>query len=309
MSTPTRNGRSVSDELDQKYNKAAYILNADENVAIPSQRMTLKTALLKVGFAVDEVYLNRHRKAVKRRRDKLKAAQYSLPAVINISSPTNLSTVTNSSVRSGTATATTASSTVDTNKKKSSVNKTRRRKAQVVSDNVDFVTKKRKENESFFAAMKEYKEQKEVPKLQRRSAFDIVNEINKRNDTNISAITLRRKIHKGTEDSAPGRERHGVLNRKLRDALLSGLRSYIVLQNSGRSTMPNTATLIKTLELVIKPHSSQKDIKQIRKLFSCLMRDISEDINVLTTNSKMEKRRLLWSTYNNINTWFSLLKK
>ena len=223
MSTPTRNGRSVSDELDQKYNKAAYILNADENVAIPSQQMTLKTALLKVGFAVDEVYLNRHRKAVKRRRDKLKAAQYSLPAVINISSPTNLSTVTNSSVRSGTATATTASSTVDTNKKKSSVNKTRRRKAQVVSDNVNFVTKKRKENESFFAAVKEYKEQKEVPKLQRRSAFDIVNEINKRNDTNISAITLRRKIHKGTEDSAPGRGRHGVLNRKLRDALLSGL--------------------------------------------------------------------------------------
>ena len=36
--------------------------------------------------------------------------------------------------------------------------------------------------------------------------------------------------------------------------------------------------------------------------------DIAEDTNVLTTNSKMEKRRLICSTYN-INTCFKLLKR
>jgi len=40
-----------------------------------------------------------------------------------------------------------------------------------------------------------------------------------------------------------------------------------------------------------------------------LMRDISLNVNVTTTNTKMEMRRLLWSTYNNINTWFDLLKE
>lgn len=44
-------------------------------------------------------------------------------------------------------------------------------------------------------------------------------------------------------------------------------------------------------------------------LFDCLMRGIVENINFLTTNSKLEKRQLLWSTYNNINTWFKLLNK
>ena len=39
------------------------------------------------------------------------------------------------------------------------------------------------------------------------------------------------------------------------------------------------------------------------------MYDIAEKINVLTTSSNMEKRRLLWSMYNSINTWFKLLKK
>ena len=44
-------------------------------------------------------------------------------------------------------------------------------------------------------------------------------------------------------------------------------------------------------------------------LFDCLMHGIVENINFLTTNSKLEKRQLLWSTYNNINTWFKLLNK
>ena len=55
--------------------------------------------------------------------------------------------------------------------------------------------------------------------------------------------------------------------------------------------------------------ATQIGIKHTRKLVERLMRDISLDVNVTTTNTKMEKRRLLWSTYNNINTWFDLLKE
>ena len=49
-------------------------------------------------------------------------------------------------------------------------------------------------------------------------------------------------------------------------------------------------------------------IKQTRKLAERLMRDSSLDVTVTTANTKMEKRQLVWSTYNNINTWFEKMK-
>ena len=71
--------------------------------------------------------------------------------------------------------------------------------------------------------------------------------------------------------------------------------------------MPNRNKLTNTSEKVVQ----QKGIKSTGKLFDCLVCDIAEGINVLTTSSNMEKRRLLWSMsmYNSINTWFKLLKK
>ena len=38
------------------------------------------------------------------------------------------------------------------------------------------------------------------------------------------------------------------------------------------------------------------------------MQDISLDVTVTTGNTKMEKRQLVWSTYDNINTWFEKMK-
>ena len=67
------------------------ILNMDEMMTIPSRRMTLKTALLNVGFTAEDLVastIDRHRKAMCRQREKL--CSTSLPAAINIMSPTNL---------------------------------------------------------------------------------------------------------------------------------------------------------------------------------------------------------------------------
>ena len=47
----------------------------------------------------------------------------------------------------------------------------------------------------------------------------------------------------------------------------------------------------------------------MQPLFARMMRDIALDVSSLTKNSRMEKRRLIWSTYNNIQTWFTLFKK
>ena len=61
--------------------------------------------------------------------------------------------------------------------------------------------------------------------------------------------------------------------------------------------MPNQQKLIKVLDKVVE----QLGIKHPDKLFGRMKRDIANEIAVTTTNTTMEKRRLVWSTYNNIN--------
>ena len=105
----------------------------------------------------------------------------------------------------------------------------------------------------------------------------------------------------------PCRGRKGAVQGELRrDALLSALRLYIALQNVNRSTMPNKQKIIKILDKVI---AIRLGIKETRKFAQRLMRDIALDVNVTTANTKMEKRQLIWSTYNNINTWFEKRKE
>ena len=97
--TTTRTRTTVNDELDERYNRAAMMLNMDEKMTIPSRRMALKTAMLNIGFPAENVVPRtneRHRKAIGRRRDKLRST--TLPATIDITSPTNISAVTVSSV-------------------------------------------------------------------------------------------------------------------------------------------------------------------------------------------------------------------
>ena len=150
--TTTRTRTTVNDELDERYNRAAMMLNLDEKITIPSRRMTLKTAMLNIGFTTEDVVartIERHRKVISRRRDKLRST--TLPATIDITSPANISAVTVSSI-------TVSSSS------KGKYRKTRRRSAQLSKDNVERCRKKRKEEESYFEAAKEWKTQKSLPK-------------------------------------------------------------------------------------------------------------------------------------------------
>ena len=96
---------------------------------------------------------------------------------------------------------------------------------------------------------------------------------------------------------APCKGRKSVVNGELRKAILLALRSYIALENANRSTMPNQQKLIKVLDKVVE----QLGIKHTGKLFSCMKRDIANEIAVATANTTMEKRRLVWSTYNIIS--------
>ncbi|OEU17850.1 hypothetical protein FRACYDRAFT_238278 [Fragilariopsis cylindrus CCMP1102] len=268
---------ATEDNYKQRIEHAARYLLFDEQLcAVPSQRLTLKGALLKVGFSQEEINNNKHRHGVDRAKRRLTSSLHgSLPSLVNIASPGALSAITDTD----TATATTPAVTTKKKRKR----KTRRTVSQLMSDHCEARKAKEKEEMSYFEAVEEYKSQRSLPKKQRRSAQKI----------------------QGIEDSAPCRGRKGVVKGELRDAILSGLRSYIALENANQSTMPNQQKLIKVLDKVVE----QLGIKHPDKLFGRMKRDIANEIAVTTTNTTMEKRRLVWSTYNNINIWFEQMKK
>ena len=179
---------------------------------------------------------NKHWHVVDRAKRRL--SQASLPSLVNISSPGAFSAITDTDTT--TATTTTTVTTATTKKKrKRRQSKTRRTVIQVNSDDYEAAKRKKKEEESYFEAVKEWKTQRSLPKKDRISAQKIVDHINKKNDTNVKECTVRDRVNRGIEDTAPSKGRNGVVKGELRDALLSALRSYVALSNANRSTMPN----------------------------------------------------------------------
>ena len=104
---------ATTDVYKQRIEHAARYLLLDEQLcAVASRRMTLKAALLQVGFSQDDINNNKHRHAVDRAKRRL--SQASLPSLVNISSPGAFSAITDTD----TTTATTTTVTTATTKQK-----------------------------------------------------------------------------------------------------------------------------------------------------------------------------------------------
>ena len=74
---------------------------------------------------------------------------------------------------------------------------------------------------------------------------------------------------------------------------------YIHLSNAGRVKMSDSKFIINQLKLCVT--KSVYSFKQYDRLCDQIMESISDEINVNNKDFKMEERRLLWTTYLNIN--------
>ena len=108
---------TTSDAYKQRIEHAARALLLDEQIcAVASQRMTLKIALLKVGFSQGDIdNNNKHRHAVDRAKRRL--SQASLPSLVDIASPGAFSAITDTDTITATTTTTTVT-TATTKKRK-----------------------------------------------------------------------------------------------------------------------------------------------------------------------------------------------
>ena len=149
---------ATSDKYKQRIEHAARYLLLDEQLcAVASRRMTLKAALLQVGFSQDDIdNNNKHQHAVDRAKRRL--SQASLPLLVNIASSGAFSAITDTDTTTTTTTTTTTVTTAATKKKrKRRKSKTRRIVNQVNSDDYEAAKRKKKEDESYFEAVKEWK--------------------------------------------------------------------------------------------------------------------------------------------------------
>ena len=139
-------------------------------------------------------------------RAKRKLSQASLPLLVNIASSGAFSAITDTDTTTTTTTTTTVT-TAATKKKRKRKSKTRRTVNQVNSDDCETEKAKKKEDNSYFEAVNEYKAQKSLPKKQQRSAQKIVDNINTHKNTNVNELTIRDRVNIGIEGGSLPRKK------------------------------------------------------------------------------------------------------
>ena len=135
---------TTSDAYKQQIEHAARALILDEQIcAVASQRMTLKVALLKVGFSQGDIdNNNKHQHAVDRAKRRL--SQASLPSLVDIASPGAFSAITDTDATTATTTTVTTAAT----KKKKRKRHTRRTVPQRTTDECEALKAKKKEEKA-----------------------------------------------------------------------------------------------------------------------------------------------------------------
>ena len=131
--------------------------------------------------------------------------------------------------------------------------------------------------------------------------------MNEIHNTNISLRTVQRRVKEGTSDRKPQAGRTSSLRSDVYAALQSAMSTYVLLSNAEMRKKPNRRKLISLLKSCL--NKTFCPITNIDKLFDRIAASIADDMEVSSLNEKVEHRRLIWSTFDNINKWFDTLKQ
>ena len=183
--------------------------------------------------------------------------------------------------------------------------KRRRTGYQLQQSNAEKVQRKKREAEAFILATEMWHKEKE--KFKRQTALSIIQTINAAHGTNINERTVRRYVYQGNIGvPIVGRGKKCVLPKSILEALRSAIATHIQLSNAGMKKMPDRQYMIKQVELSLE--DSVYKFKRYDHLYDRIMEAIADKISVNSGDFKMEQRRLIWTTYSNINIWFDTLK-
>ena len=277
---------------EDQYVCAANLLISDKENSEYSQRsLTVKQALKKVGVTEQELQNNfvKHQSVVRQRVKK--ATGNGRPALsLKSPPPSNIDVASVTTPMSGLTDECSSKEEKRKQKakKKKTTKRTRRTGHQKHSDNAERAAKKKKESAAFKEVSKLWIIKKDKPKAIRKSCATITKEVNERCGTTVNETTVRRHVNNGTWNGTIGQGRKSNIDVAARKELMDALTSYICLENAGRKTQPGPKKLTRALKIV----STRREFitnKSTRFSINCLMRDVADDVCVITFTSKVEQ--------------------
>ena len=106
-------------------------------------------------------------------------------------------------------------------------------------------------------------------------------------------------------DAPLGNGRKLLLPPLIEQALVDAISSYINLACAEMEKQPQQKAMIAKLSSCLKGGPVLQDYEA---LYKRLYKDFATNVKVISGGSKIEEQRVMWTTYNNINTWFNTLR-
>ena len=138
------------------------------------------------------------------------------------------------------------------------------------------------------------------------SVVAIVADVNKLYSTDILPDTVRRRMRKGMTNVPLGNGRKPLLPPVIESALVEALGTYVNLACAEMEKQPARRDMIDKLSSCLE--NGPTAVSDYESLYKRLYKGFAKDVEVISGNSKIEERRAIWTTYNNINTWFNTLR-
>eukprot|EP00532_Pseudo-nitzschia_australis_P013819 CAMPEP_0168210622 /NCGR_PEP_ID=MMETSP0140_2-20121125/3272_1 /TAXON_ID=44445 /ORGANISM="Pseudo-nitzschia australis, Strain 10249 10 AB" /LENGTH=775 /DNA_ID=CAMNT_0008137243 /DNA_START=1493 /DNA_END=3820 /DNA_ORIENTATION=- len=135
----------------------------------------------------------------------------------------------------------------------------------------------------------------------------IVKRVNEMYNTNWKLDTIRRRLRDGTENTVPRKGRKKQLPEFIEKSLSDAIVSFINLGCSEMKDQTRRTDIIEKLTLCIE--GGPGTLTNFPELYRRLYPSFANDVVVVTGNSRVEARRVKWTTYHNLNMWFDTLKE
>eukprot|EP00536_Pseudo-nitzschia_multiseries_P011882 jgi/Psemu1/207211/e_gw1.430.13.1 len=161
------------------------------------------------------------------------------------------------------------------------------------------------------AGIKMYRDHQSGKCTVHKSGEDITNCVSRLHGTSITLGTIRYRVWKQNTRQhdlvEPSAGRPSKLPPTVEKALVTAMETYSNLMSAEMKEKPNHLGQIKRLELCLK--DSPSTLKDSVALYKRLSARYAVEVEISTKNSQMEERRCVWTTSNNINTWFETVKE
>jgi hypothetical protein len=136
---------------------------------------------------------------------------------------------------------------------------------------------------------------------------DIAKLVNAKYDTNIQDRTIRKQVSDGKAGLSPERRGpKGTIGSRYYKALCGAFESYVKLKQVTRDSDLGRTFLQKLVNSVVNKHPDEN--RTGRTLFERLQKSVAATLSIGNVD-KIEERRNKWTTYSNINIWYSSFKE